>query len=421
MAAKALPGGTFTMAEDMTVARVGYGAMQLAGPGVFGPPRDRDAAVAVLREAMELGIDHIDTSDYYGPYVTNEIIKEALYPYPDELRIVTKVGALRDAEGGWPHARSPEQLRQAVHDNLTRLGLDALDVVNLRIGGFDSPEAGSLAEPFEALAQMQQEGLIKHLGVSTVSAEQVAEAQSIAPIVCVQNLYNIANRADDALIDSLAAQGIAYVPYFPLGGFVDGNGRTGRAIIHLVLRRRGLALRVLPPVSLVLATLVGDYVGGLTASRYVGRPSSSEASTGMNTWIATFAGACIRSVADATAFESRAAGLEEQWRERLGRVRANSATDLLLNRLPGVPVLTAESAATLLGRTFKPANDAIQRLVRTDILRQITIGRRNRAYEAPEIIEAFADLERQPASTAGDTWVSPPARAVPRGRSGVRP
>jgi pyridoxine 4-dehydrogenase len=219
MAATTLPGGTFTMAEDLTVSRIGYGAMQLAGPGVFGPPKDRDAAVAVLREALELGINHIDTSDYYGPYVTNEIIKEALHPYPDELRIVTKVGALRDAEGGWPHARSPEQLRQAVHDNLNRLGLDVLDLVNLRLGGFDSPEPGSLAEPFTALVQMQQEGLIKHLGISTVSAEQVAEAQSIAPIVCVQNFYNIANRADDALIDSLAAQSIAYVPYFPLGGF----------------------------------------------------------------------------------------------------------------------------------------------------------------------------------------------------------
>jgi len=230
MAAKALPGGTFTIAEDMTVTRVGYGAMQLAGPGVFGPPRDRDAAVAVLREAVQMGITHIDTSDYYGPYVTNEIIKEALNPYPDELRIVTKVGALRDAEGGWPHARSPEQLRQAVQDNLTRLGLDALDVVNLRVGGFDSPEPGSLAEPFEALAQMQQEGLIKHLGVSTVSAEQIAEAQSIAPVVCVQNFYNIANRADDALIDSLAAQGIAYVPYFPLGGFTPLQSGTLEAV-----------------------------------------------------------------------------------------------------------------------------------------------------------------------------------------------
>src|SRR5271170_6692079 len=210
MAAKTLPGGTFTMAEELAVTRVGYGAMQLAGPGVFGPPKDRDAAIAVLREAVELGITHIDTSDYYGPYVTNEIIREALHPYPDELHIVTKVGALRDAEGGWPHARTPEQLRQAVHENLSRLGLDALDVVNLRVGGFDSPEPGSIAEPFTALAQMREEGLIKHLGVSTVSAEQIAEAQTIAPIVCVQNLYNIANRADDALIDSLAAQGIAY-------------------------------------------------------------------------------------------------------------------------------------------------------------------------------------------------------------------
>jgi len=226
MAAKALPGGTFTMAEDLTVTRVGYGAMQLAGPGVFGPPKDRDAALAVLREAVELGITHIDTSDYYGPYITNEIIREALHPYPDELRIVTKVGALRDAEGGWPHARSPEQLRQAVHDNLGRLGLDALDLVNLRVGGFDSPEPGSLAEPFSALVQLQQEGLIKHLGVSTVSAEQVAEARSIAPIVSVQNFYNIANRADDALVDSLAEEGIAYVPYFPLGGFTPLQSGT---------------------------------------------------------------------------------------------------------------------------------------------------------------------------------------------------
>jgi aryl-alcohol dehydrogenase-like predicted oxidoreductase len=207
------------MADDLTVMRVGYGAMQLAGPGVFGPPKDRDAAVAVLREAVALGINHIDTSDFYGPHVTNQIIKEALHPYPDELRIVTKVGATRDAEGGWPHARSPEQLRQAVHENLSNLGLEVLDVVNLRVGGFDSPEPGAIAAMFAVLAELQQEGLIKHLGVSTVSAEQVAEAQSIAPVVCVQNLYNVANRADDALIDSLAAQGIAYVPYFPLGGF----------------------------------------------------------------------------------------------------------------------------------------------------------------------------------------------------------
>jgi pyridoxine 4-dehydrogenase len=219
MAAKTLPGGTFTMAEDLTVTRMGYGAMQLAGPHVFGPPADRDAAMAVLREALERGITHIDTSDYYGPYVTNQIIKEALHPYPDSLHIVTKVGALRDAEGGWPQALAPEQLRQAVHDNLIHLGLEALDVVNLRVGGFDSPTPGSIAEPFTALAEMQQEGLIKHLGISTVFAEQIAEAQSIAPIVCVQNLYNLAHRVDDDLIESLAAQGIAYVPYFPLGGF----------------------------------------------------------------------------------------------------------------------------------------------------------------------------------------------------------
>jgi len=216
---KTLPGGTFTLADGLTVTRMGYGAMQLAGPHVFGPPADRDAAVAVLREAARLGITHIDTSDYYGPHVTNQIIREALHPYPDELHIVTKVGALRDAEGGWPQALAPEQLRQAVNENLENLGLDALDVVNLRVGGFDSPTPGSIAEPFTALAQLQREGLIKHLGLSTVSAEQVAEAQSIAPIVCVQNSYNLARRDDDDLIDSLAAQGIAYVPYFPLGGF----------------------------------------------------------------------------------------------------------------------------------------------------------------------------------------------------------
>lgn len=219
MTSTTLPGGTFAFSGDMRVTRTGYGAMQLAGPGVFGPPEDRDAAIAVLREAVEMGITHIDTSDFYGPHVTNQIIHEALAPYPDGLRIVTKVGALRDAKGGWPQARSPEQLRQAVYDNLNNLGLEALDVVNLRVGGLSSPEPGSIAEPFTALAEMQQEGLIRHLGISTVTAEQVAEAQSIAPVVCVQNLYNIANRQDDDLIDSLAAQGIAYVPYFPLGGF----------------------------------------------------------------------------------------------------------------------------------------------------------------------------------------------------------
>jgi len=219
MATNTLPGGPFTMAEDLTVTRMGYGAMQLAGPHVFGPPADRDAAVAVLREAIGLGITHIDTSDFYGPHVTNQIIKEALHPYPESLHIVTKVGSVRDAEGGWNQALAPEQLRQAVRDNLDNLGLGALEVVNLRVGGFDSPTPGSIAEPFTVLAQLQQEGLIKHLGLSTVTAEQIAEAQAIAPIVCVQNFYNLAHRVDDDLIDSLAGQGIAYVPYFPLGGF----------------------------------------------------------------------------------------------------------------------------------------------------------------------------------------------------------
>ena len=219
MAANTLAGGTFTMAGDLTPTRVGYGAMQLAGPGVFGPPADRDGAIAVLREAVSLGITHIDTADAYGPHITNEIICEALHPYPDDLHIVTKVGAERDAEGNWPKALAPEQLREQVHSNLENLELEALDVVNLRVGGVMAPEAGTIAEPFEALAEIQREGLIKHLGVSNVNAEQVAEAQGIAPIVCVQNMYNLANRADDALIDSLAAQGIAYVPFFPLGGF----------------------------------------------------------------------------------------------------------------------------------------------------------------------------------------------------------
>jgi aryl-alcohol dehydrogenase-like predicted oxidoreductase len=230
MTTTTLPGGTFTLADDLTVTRMGYGAMQLAGPHVFGPPADRDAAVAVLREAVQLGITHIDTSDYYGPYVTNQIIREALHPYPAGLHIVTKVGAFRDAEGGWPQALAPEQLRQAVHENLDHLGLDALDVVNLRVGGLDAPEPGSIAEPFTALARLQQEGLIKHLGLSTVTAEQIAEGQSIAPVVCVQNFYNLAHRVDDDLVDSLAAQGIAYVPYFPLGGFSPLQSDTLRSV-----------------------------------------------------------------------------------------------------------------------------------------------------------------------------------------------
>jgi len=219
MTSTPLPGGTFKLADDLTLTRVGYGAMQLAGPHVFGPPADHDGALAVLREVVALGINHIDTSDFYGPHITNQLIKEALHPYPEPLRIVTKVGALRDAEGNWPRALAPHQIRQAIHDNLANLGVDVLDVVNLRVGGLDSPTPGSIAEPFSVLAEMRQQGLIKHLGVSTVNAEQVAEAQAIAPVVCVQNFYNIANRQDDPLIDSLAEQGVAYVPYFPLGGF----------------------------------------------------------------------------------------------------------------------------------------------------------------------------------------------------------
>jgi pyridoxine 4-dehydrogenase len=212
------PGGTYQLG-DLDVARLGYGAMQLAGPGVFGPPKDRGAAIAVLQTAIELGIRHIDTADFYGPHVTNEIIREALTPYPEDLHIVTKVGARRDAEGGWPHARTPDELRAQVYDNLRNLGLDRLDVVNLRVGGFDAAEPGSIAEQFEALAGLQQQGLIRHLGLSTVNAEQLAQAQSIAPVVCIQNFYNIARREDDPLVDLSAAQGIAFVPYFPLGGF----------------------------------------------------------------------------------------------------------------------------------------------------------------------------------------------------------
>lgn len=235
------------MAPDVIVTRTGYGAMQLAGPHVFGPPKDRAEAVAVLREVVALGINHIDTSDFYGPHVTNQIIKEALHPYAEGLHLVTKVGARRDEQGNWPPARAPQELRQAVHDNLRNLGLDVLDVVNLRVGGFQAPEPGSLAEPFGALAEMQKEGLIRHLGVSTVSAEQIAEAQSIAPVVCVQNFYNIANRGDDALIDSLAARGIAYVPYFPLGGF----NPLQSGVLEGVARRRGAT-----PMAVALAWLL---------------------------------------------------------------------------------------------------------------------------------------------------------------------
>ncbi|EGG78771.1 Putative oxidoreductase ydbC [Gluconacetobacter sp. SXCC-1] len=211
--------GTFSLGERI-VNRMGYGAMQLAGPGVFGPPRDREAAVAVLRAAVEAGVNHIDTSDFYGPHVTNQIIREALHPYDDDLVIVTKVGAVRGEDASWRPAQSAEDLTRAVHDNLRNLGLDRLDVVNLRVmGDIFAPKEGSLAEPFSALAALREQGLIRHLGLSNATATQVAEAQTIAPVVCVQNHYNLVHRTDDVLINALAAQGIAYVPFFPLGGF----------------------------------------------------------------------------------------------------------------------------------------------------------------------------------------------------------
>jgi aryl-alcohol dehydrogenase-like predicted oxidoreductase len=211
--------GTFRLG-DRTVNRMGYGAMQLAGPGVFGPPRDRDQALAVLRRAVAAGINHIDTSDYYGPFVTNQIIREALSPYPDNLVIVTKVGAVRGEDASWKPAMSADDLTRAIHDNLRHLGLDALDVVNLRMmGRVHAPAEGSLAAPLTVLAGLQKQGLIRHVGVSNVTSAQIAEARGITDIVCVQNYYNLAHRDDDALVDEMAAAGIAFVPFFPLGGF----------------------------------------------------------------------------------------------------------------------------------------------------------------------------------------------------------
>jgi aryl-alcohol dehydrogenase-like predicted oxidoreductase len=220
-------GGRFTLpGSSMSLNRMGYGAMQLAGPQVFGPPRDRSAAIAVLREAVAAGVNHIDTSDYYGPHVTNQIIKEALHPYPDGLVLVTKVGARRLPDKSWPHALSRQELIDAVHDNLRNLGLDALDVVNLRVGGFTAPSEGSIEEPLTVLAELKRQGLIRHLGLSNVSPAQLAEAQAITEIVCVQNFYNVAQRQDDGFIDDLARQGVAYVPFFPLGGFTPLQSST---------------------------------------------------------------------------------------------------------------------------------------------------------------------------------------------------
>ncbi|WP_301718687.1 MULTISPECIES: aldo/keto reductase family oxidoreductase [Paraburkholderia] len=216
---KFIPNNTFQFA-GRSVSRVGYGAMQLAGPGVFGPPKDRDAAVAVLREAIALGVDHIDTSDFYGPHVTNQIIREALHPYRDDLLIVTKIGARRGEDAAWIPAQEPEEIARGVHDNLRNLGLDALDVVNLRImGNVHAPAEGSIEKQVTALAELQRKGLVRHIGLSNATSTQVAEAQRIVEIVCVQNQYNLVQRDDDALVDELAAKGIAYVPFFPLGGF----------------------------------------------------------------------------------------------------------------------------------------------------------------------------------------------------------
>jgi pyridoxine 4-dehydrogenase len=212
--------GSFRLPRTlMTVNRMGYGAMQLAGPGVWGPPRDVNTAIAVLREAVEAGVNHIDTSDFYGPHVTNQLIKQALHPYPDGLVIVTKVGARRGADKSWLHALSRQELIDGVHDNLRNLGLDALDVVNLRVGEVMGPSEGSIEEPLTVLAELKRQGLIRHIGLSNVTPKQLAEGQRITEIVCVQNFYNVAQRTDDSFIDDLAAQGLAYVPFFPLGGF----------------------------------------------------------------------------------------------------------------------------------------------------------------------------------------------------------
>jgi pyridoxine 4-dehydrogenase len=235
----ALLGGSLRLTDDLTLSRLGYGTMQLAGPGVWGPPRDRGEAIAVLREAVERGITHIDTSDYYGPHIVNELIREALHPYPKGLHIVTKVGARRAPDKSWPVALSREELTSAVHDNLEHLRLDSLDVVNLRIGGLDRPTPGSIAEPFTVLAELQQQGLIRHLGVSNVSAQQLNEARSIAPVVCVQNNYNVASRYDNELVDRCAREGIAYTPFFPLGGFTPLQS----AVLDAVAARLGASPR----------------------------------------------------------------------------------------------------------------------------------------------------------------------------------
>ena len=239
--------GTFKLGAR-TVKRMGYGAMQLAGPGVFGPPKDHAGAIAVLREAVASGVNHIDTSDYYGPYVTNELIREALHPYPDDLVIVTKIGGRRGADGSWLPAFSPDELTQAVHDNLRNLGLDVLDVVNLRsMHGMLEPAEGSIEAPLTVLADLQRKGLVRHIGLSNATPAQIEEARRITPIVCVQNSYNVANRSDDTLIDDLAGHGVAYVPFFPLGGFTPLQSST----LSDVARRLGST-----PIQVALAWLL---------------------------------------------------------------------------------------------------------------------------------------------------------------------
>jgi pyridoxine 4-dehydrogenase len=241
------PVGTFPLA-GRPVRRMGYGAMQLAGPGVFGPPKDRDASITLLREAVASGVNHIDTSDFYGPHVTNQIIREALHPYPDDLVIVTKVGALRGGDGSWIPALEPDDIKRGVYDNLRNLGLDALDVVNVRImGSVHAPAEGSIEKQVAALAELQQQGLVRHIGLSNVTSAQVAEAQGIAEIVCVQNQYNLVQREDDALVDELAGKDIAYVPFFPLGGFTPIQS----SVLSKVAQRIGAT-----PMQVALAWLL---------------------------------------------------------------------------------------------------------------------------------------------------------------------
>lgn len=253
-------GGSFTFpGTSMTVNRMGYGAMQLAGPGVYGPPRDVEAAVEVLREAVKAGVNHIDTSDYYGPHVTNQLIKQALHPYPEGLVIVTKLGARRTEDKAWLPALSRQELIDGVHGNLRNLGLDALDVVNLRVGGFQEPTQGSIEEPLTVLAELKRQGLIRHLGLSNVSPKQFAEAQKITDIVCVQNFYNVAHRNDDSFIDNLAAKGVAYVPFFPLGGFTPlqssdlNEAAAGLSVTPMQLAQAWL-LRRSPNILLIPGT-----------------------------------------------------------------------------------------------------------------------------------------------------------------------